>query len=141
MRFDPAEHPRGRTDHGGGVLARTGNPFRFPTEAAFAAYTGTAPVEIASADQSRHRLSRLGDRTLNGCVHDGGVRAKPGSPGNEGHAYYRRKLDEGKTPREAQRCLKRQVTKTLWRTMRRDERCRLRASGSSPDGVPISVPG
>ncbi|RZK74439.1 MAG: hypothetical protein EOP28_03200 [Rhodococcus sp. (in: high G+C Gram-positive bacteria)] len=36
----------------GRILARTGDPFRFPTEAAFAEYTGTAPVEIASADQA-----------------------------------------------------------------------------------------
>ncbi|EHI47229.1 transposase [Rhodococcus opacus PD630] len=53
----------------GRILARTGDPYRSPTEAAFAEYTGTAPVEIASADQSRHRLSRLGDRTLNSAIH------------------------------------------------------------------------
>lgn len=124
----------------GRILARTGDPYRFPTEAAFAAYTGTAPVEIASADQSRHRLSRFGDRTFNSAIHVVAL-SQARVPGDEGHAYYRRKLDEGKTAREAQRCLQRQVTKALWRTMRRDETRRLRASGRPPDGVPITAPG
>lgn len=53
----------------GRIIARTGNPFRFPTEAAFATYSGTAPVQIASADSNRHRLSRDGDRVLNSAIH------------------------------------------------------------------------
>ena len=42
----------------GRLISRTGHASRFPTSAAFANYAGAAPVEIASADQSRHRLSR-----------------------------------------------------------------------------------
>lgn len=51
------------------ILARTGDPTRFSNEAAFANYSGTAPIEVASADKQRHRLSRSGDRTLNSAIH------------------------------------------------------------------------
>ncbi|MCX5233068.1 transposase [Streptomyces sp. NBC_00233] len=42
------------------LLGRTGNPTRFPAASAFAQYAGTAPIEIASAERARHRLSRRG---------------------------------------------------------------------------------
>jgi transposase len=101
------------------ILARTGNPTRFANESAYASYTGTAPVEIASADKQRHRLSRGGDRTLNSALHIVAV-TQARTPSSPGYQYYRRKIDDGKTPREAMRCLKRQVAKRLWRTMRDD---------------------
>ena len=40
------------------LLGRTDTASRFPTAAAFASYCGTAPIEISSADKTRHRLSR-----------------------------------------------------------------------------------
>jgi len=106
------------------ILARTGNPTRFPNEAAYASYTGTAPVEVASADKQRHRLSRGGDRALNSAIHIVAV-TQARMPSSPGYAYHRRKIDEGKTPREAMRCLKRQVAKRLWRTMRDEQIGRL----------------
>ena len=51
------------------LLGRTGSPSRFASAAAYANYTGTAPVQIASADSSRHRLSRYGDRQLNSAIY------------------------------------------------------------------------
>jgi transposase len=51
------------------IIARVGNPGRFTTEAAFASYTGTAPIEISSGERHRHRLSRSGDRQLNSVIH------------------------------------------------------------------------
>ncbi|XDO64430.1 IS110 family transposase [Streptomyces sp. RLB1-33] len=59
---------------GGPVLAarlvgRVGHASRFATAAAFANYTGVAPVEIASADKAHHWLSRSGDRQLNSVLH------------------------------------------------------------------------
>ncbi|MFD6057798.1 transposase [Rhodococcus wratislaviensis] len=98
------------------ILARTGNPTRFANEAAYASYTGTAPVEVASGDKQRHRLSRSGDRTLNSAIHIVAV-TQAGTPSSDGYAYHQRKMAEGKTSREAMRCLKRQVAKRLWRTI------------------------
>ena len=53
----------------GRLISRSGRASRFPSSAAFANYAGAAPVEIASAEKSRHRLSRHGDRQLNSALH------------------------------------------------------------------------
>nr|WP_235632110.1 IS110 family transposase [Mycolicibacterium rutilum] len=51
------------------ILGRTGSAVRFASAAAYTNYTGTAPVQVASADSSQHRLSRYGDRQLNCAIH------------------------------------------------------------------------
>ncbi|KPI10131.1 hypothetical protein OK006_11222 [Actinobacteria bacterium OK006] len=102
------------------LIARVGRASRFPSAAAFANYTGTAPVEIASADKARHRLSRSGDRQLNSVLHTVAV-VQIRMPSSPGHAYYQRKLNEGKTSKEARRCLKRRLADHIWRTMIADE--------------------
>jgi transposase len=53
----------------GRPISRIGRPSRFATLSAFANYAGTAPVEIAGAEESRHRLFRQGDRQLNSALH------------------------------------------------------------------------
>ena len=53
----------------GKILARVGDVRRFRSAAAFASYTGTAPIEVSSGDVVRHRFSRAGDRQLNCCLH------------------------------------------------------------------------
>ncbi|MFF4795863.1 transposase [Streptomyces sp. NPDC001276] len=108
----------------GRLLARTGRPDRFPTAAAYANYCGTAPIEIASADKARHRLSRAGDRQLNSVLHTVAV-IQIRMPGSPGRAYYNRKIAEGKN---AKRCLKRRLTDHVWRIMITDERRRQRAT-------------
>ena len=42
---------------------------RFPNRDHFAAYTGTAPIEVASGSRKIHRLSRRGNRRLNPAIH------------------------------------------------------------------------
>ncbi|WP_329332837.1 transposase [Streptomyces sp. NBC_01352] len=100
----------------GRLLARTGRPTRFPTAAAYANYCGTAPVEIASADKARHRLSRAGDRQLNSVLHTIAM-IQIRMPDIPGRAYYERKITEGKTVKEAKRCLKRRLADHVWRVM------------------------
>ncbi|MFH5228186.1 IS110 family transposase [Antrihabitans spumae] len=115
----------------GRILGHAGNPFRFPSEAAFANFAGTAPIEVSSADTTRHRLSRGGDRTLNAAIHIVAV-CQARSPRSEGYGYYHRKITEGKSHRAALRCLKRQVAKRLWQVMRVDEVRRAAASHGFP---------
>ena len=105
----------------GRLISRTGRASRFPSSAAFANYAGAAPVEIASAEKSRHRLSRHGDRQLNSALHTIAI-TQIRMPSSRGHRYYLTKIEEGKTPREAVRCLKRRLADHLWRTMINDER-------------------
>lgn len=103
------------------VLGRTGRASRFPTGGHYASYTGTAPIQIASANHDRHRLSRGGDRQLNAALHIVAV-TQARMTRSPGHAYYQRKIAEGKTRNEALRCLKRRIAEHLWRIMVADER-------------------
>ena len=102
------------------IVGRVGSIRRFPTAAAFANYTGTAPVEIASADSVRHRLSRHGDRQLNSALHTVAM-IQIRMSDSPGRAYYDRKIAEGKSPKDARRCLKRRLADRCWRIMIRDE--------------------
>lgn len=102
------------------LIGRTGGAWRFRSDAAFASYAGVAPIEVASGDHSRHRLSRSGDRQLNCALHLVAV-TQVRMRGSLGRAYYERKISEGKTRNEAMRCLKRRIAAHVWRRMRTDE--------------------
>jgi transposase len=102
------------------VLGRTGRASRFSTPAAYASYTGTAPIQVASADTSRHRLSPYGDRQLNSAIHTIAM-IQIRMPSSAGRAYYDKKIAEGKSPRSARRALKRHLAGHLWRIMLADE--------------------
>lgn len=87
----------------GKILGRVGNITRFRSAAAFASYTGTAPIEVSSGDVIRHRLSRAGDRQLNFCLHVMALtQIRQNTPGR---TYYLRKRSEGKGHKEAMRLL------------------------------------
>jgi transposase len=101
------------------LLGRTGSPDRFPSAAAYANYTGTAPIQIASADFSQHRLSRYGDRQLNSALYSIAM-TQIRMPASAGRAYYDKKIAEGKKPRSARRALKRHLAAHLWRVMLAD---------------------
>ena len=76
---------------------------RFPTKQHFAAHTGTAPLEASSGQVIRHRLSRAGDRKLNHALSLMAI-VQIRHP-TAGQAYDRHKRAEGKSPKEALRCL------------------------------------
>ncbi len=119
----------------GRLIARTGTPSRFPNSGAFANYAGAAPVEVASGDHARHRLSRTGDRQLNSALHTMAV-TQIRKTGSRGNLYYLTKTAEGKTPREARRCLKRRLADHVWRTMTADEQ-RLAANPRGHSGATV----
>jgi transposase len=120
----------------GRLIGRTGRAGRFPSSAAFATYAGAAPIEIASADKARHRLSRGGDRRLNAALHTVAI-TQIRTPGCRGHVYYNTKIAQGKTDREARRCLKRRLADYIWRTMIADER-RIAASPRGHSGAALT---
>jgi transposase len=95
------------------ILGHTGDIARFPTGGHYARYTGTAPIAASSGPTQRHRLNPGGNRQLNRALHVAAVtQIRNDTPGRR---YYRRKLDEGKSPKEALRALKRQIAKTVYR--------------------------
>ena len=77
---------------------------RFPSRDRFAAYNGTAPIEVSSGDRKIYRLPRRGNRRLNHAIHMAAV-TQIRHRHSQGRAYYDRKIAEGKTPKEALRCL------------------------------------
>ena len=103
---------------------------RFPNRDHFAACNGTAPIEVSSGGRKVYRLSRRGNRRLNHAIHMAAVtqiryRHSPG------RAYYDKKLAEGKTPKEALRCLKRQISDAIYACLQADAR---RAAGAKSPG-------
>jgi transposase len=84
-------------------LGEVGDVRRFPSKHHFATHTGTAPLEASSGQVIRHRLSRAGDRKLNHARYMMAM-VQVRRP-SAGQAYYRRKLAEGTSPKEALRCL------------------------------------
>lgn len=91
------------------ILAHSGDVTRFPSRHHYASYCDTAPIEASSGDLRRHRLSRAGNRQLNAAVHVVAVcQARDPGPGRD---HYQRKLAEAKTPAEARRSLKRQLSR------------------------------
>ncbi len=100
------------------ILAHTGDITRFANADHYASYTGTAPIEVSSGEQRRHRLSRAGNRSHNHALHLA-ARVQTMHPG-PGRAHYQRKQAEHKTPAEALRSLKRQLAKVVYRHLRDD---------------------
>jgi len=74
---------------------------------------------LASSGRTiRHSLHRGGNRQLNRPLYTIAITQIRGD--TEGRAYYRRKRAEGKTSREALRCLKRRLSDLIYRTLRSD---------------------
>lgn len=100
------------------IIGEVGDVSRFPSRDHFASYTGTAPIAASSGDQHRHRLNRAGNRTMNHALHIAAiVQIRHDTPGR---AYYRRKVAEGKSTKEAIRCVKRRISDAVWRQLQVD---------------------
>ncbi len=100
------------------ILAETGDVTKIRSESAFAMLTGTAPLQASSGASSRHRLNRSGNRQLNHALHYMALvqyRSHPAA-----RAYIERKRAEGKSFKEAMRCLKRQLAKVVYRRLLQD---------------------
>jgi transposase len=107
---------------------------RFPDRDHFAAYNGTAPIEVSSGGRKIWRLSRRGNRRLNHAIHMAAV-TQIRHRHSQGHAYYHKKLAEGKTGTEALRALKRQVSDAIYACLQADARrdaARLKGPGGQP---------
>ena len=97
------------------VLVSWSHPGRFRSETAFAAFAGTAPIPASSGLTNRHRLNRSGDRQLNRALHTIVLVRTRIDPVTK--AYIQRRVSEGKTPREARRCLKRAISRQLFKLL------------------------
>jgi transposase len=100
------------------IIGAVRNVARFPTKARFASYCGKAPVEASSGQAVRHRLSLPGNRKLNYALHM--VAVCQARSDARGCAYYRKKIAEGKSRKEALRCLKRRISDAVFKSLMAD---------------------
>jgi transposase len=105
---------------------------RFGSRDHFAAYNGTAPIEVSSGPRKIYRLSRRGNRRLNHAIHMAAI-TQIHHRHSDGRAYYDKKLAEGKTPKEALRSLKRQISNAIFACLQADAR-RAAACAKDPGG-------
>ena len=98
------------------VLAEVGPIDRFQTDAQLARHSGVAPLEASSGRVQRHRLDRGGNRQLNCALYRIAITQARYHPA--ARAYLERKQTEGKSRREAIRCLKRQLVRVIFNTLK-----------------------
>jgi transposase len=103
------------------VIGAVGDVSRFASRDRFAAYNGTAPIEVSSGSRKVHRLSRRGNRRVNHAIHMAAV-TQIRNKHSDGRAYFEKKLAEGKTRKEALRSLKRRVSDTIYARLQDDTR-------------------
>jgi transposase len=97
------------------LLVSAGDPRRLKNEAAFARLAGTSPLPASSGQTQRHRLNRGGDRQLNYALHL--IALQRVRFHDETRAYYQRLQNDGKSKREALRCIKRALSRRLYRLL------------------------
>ena len=85
---------------------------RFASDAKLARSAGLAPIPVSSGKTNRHRLDRGGNRQINAAIHRIAVTRARCHP--ETQRYMARRTAEGKTHREALRCLKRHLARRIW---------------------------
>jgi transposase len=96
---------------------------RFGTAAKLARAAGVAPIPASSGNTQRHRLDQGGNRQINAALHRVIVtRARCHPPTRD---YIERRRSEGKSTREAIRCLKRYLARRVWHL--------LQPAGPNPD--------
>ena len=116
----------------GTVIGDVGDVARFPSRDHFAAYNGTAPVEVSSGNRKIHRLSLRGNRRINHAVHMAAI-TQLRHKHSQGRVYYDKKVAEGKTHKEALRSLKRRISDAIFACLQADAR---QASTMGPGGQP-----
>jgi transposase len=97
------------------VLVAWSHPGRLRSEAAFARLAGAPPIPASSGMVVRHRLDRGGDRQLNRALHTIIISRRKHHAATI--AYTGRRLGEGNSVREAIRCLKRYLARSLFRML------------------------
>lgn len=100
------------------ILSEVAGIGQFATDAKFAAWTGTAPLDASSGRQQHHRLNRGGNRQANRAIHTI-VLTQVRNHGKAAH-YIQRRHQTGNTANQknAIRAAKRHVARQVWKTLR-----------------------
>jgi transposase len=101
------------------LIGETADITRFKSEAAYARYTGVAPVPGWSGTTSGQvRMTRSGNRQLNMALHT--IALTQIRLDGPGAAYYRKRIAEGDSPPRALRSLKRRLCRVVFRCLESD---------------------
>jgi transposase len=100
-------------DSAGALLVAAGdNPDRLRSDAAFSMLCGASPIEASSGKTRRFRLNRGGDRQANAALYR--IVVARLRHDQKTQDYVARRLSEGKSKKEAIRCLKRYVAREVF---------------------------
>ena len=91
---------------------------RFKSRDTYAMWAGTAPIPVWSANNTRFRLNRGGNRQTNAALHRIAVTQIRMHP--DAKAFITRRLQAGSTKREALRLLKRKLANVVYRALLAD---------------------
>src|ERR1700712_4970304 len=101
------------------LVAAGDNPQRLRSEAPFAHLCGVAPIDASSGKQERHRLNRGGDRQANSALWH--ILITRMVCDQRTRDYIARRTDQGRTKKEAIRCLKRYIAREVYRQLPRPQ--------------------
>jgi transposase len=106
------------SDSAGALLVAAGdNPDRLRSDAAFSMLCGASPIEASSGKTRRHRLNRGGDRQANAALYR--IVVARLRHDEKSQRYVARRISEGKSKKEAIRCLKRYVAREVFAVLPR----------------------
>lgn len=100
------------------LLAAGANVSRLRSEASFSMLCGASPVPVSSGRADRHRLSRAGDRRANSALYTMAITRM--AHDERTRSYVARRMSEGKTKKDAIRCLKRYIAREAYRALAQD---------------------
>jgi transposase len=101
------------------LVAAGDNPDRLRHESAFAHLCGTSPIDASSGKHERHRSNRGGDRQANSALWHIVFTRMVNDPRTR--HYIERRIKDGRTKKEAVRCLKRYVAREVFAALPRSQ--------------------
>ena len=101
------------------LVAAGDNPERLKSESTFAKLCGISPLDASSGKQQRHRLNRSGDRQANSALWHIVFTRMVNDPRTK--RYIERRMKEGRTKKEAIRCLNRYVAREVFAALPRSQ--------------------
>jgi len=109
------------------ILSCIGDIKKFSTPAKLARYSGIAPITYASGKKDLQFANQRGNRELNSLIYKLAVRVTMTAGSSRKvinsffYDYYHRKMTEGKTKRQALKCVQRRLVNIIWTMLTNNE--------------------
>lgn len=105
------------------LIAEIGDINRFASAAKLAKYAGVSPVTYSSGQSDLNFSNRRGDRNLHQILYLLAItlcnnNSRGGSPNPIFAEYYKKKISEGKTKKQAIKCVMRRLVNIIYRMIK-----------------------